>query len=143
MDDKKALQHQKENYLGRQNEKDMTSYLFQTRYEYKALIKELKYRFCKVQIVKIYGVQFSHRNQRSDESPEPYAADLKHLYDKAHSNRGKVLNRKTYLDDSWIASEPANVPVSQSKKQRTVNLVKEGDTVGRFRQMNKLCKIKE
>ena len=42
-----------------------------------------------------FGAGFSNRNQNSGESVEEYAAELKCLYDKAHSNR----DAETHCED--------------------------------------------
>ena len=57
------------------------------RTNFRSLIKELKNRFRKVETSRTFGARFSNRNQNPGESVEEYAAELKRLYDKAHSNR--------------------------------------------------------
>ena len=57
------------------------------RSNYAQLVSELNSRFRVVVTKKTYGVQFSHRNMKTNESVEEYAAELKRLYDKAHANR--------------------------------------------------------
>ena len=46
---------------------------------------------------KTYVAQFSNRDQNSGESIEEYAAELKRLYDKAHSNRDSETRREDLL----------------------------------------------
>lgn len=58
-----------------------------TRGNYQLLTKELENRFRKVENPKTFGAVFSRRTQRTTESVEAYAAELKKLYDKAHANR--------------------------------------------------------
>ena len=50
-----------------------------TRTNYKQLVQELKHEAS-------FMVQFSKRDQKQGESIEEYAAELKRLYDKAHSS---------------------------------------------------------
>ena len=65
------------------------------RCNFSILVDELESRFKKVHTNKAYSEQFSNRNQRAGESIEDYAAELKRLYDKAHSNR----DRSTRCED--------------------------------------------
>ena len=65
------------------------------RCNFSILVDELDSRFKKVHTNKAYSAQFSNRNQRAGESIEDYAAELKRLYDKAHSNR----DRSTRCED--------------------------------------------
>ena len=58
-----------------------------TRSNYKILTKELETRFRKVENPKTYGAVFAGRKQKATEGVEAYAAELKKLYDKAHSKR--------------------------------------------------------
>ena len=58
---------------------------------------ELKHCFRKVETARTYGAQFSHRNQRSGETIEDFAADLKRLYDKAYANRDRDTRREDLL----------------------------------------------
>lgn len=56
-----------------------------TRNNYKVLIKELNNRYRVVETTKTSAAKFSRRNQNSEETAEEYAAELKRLYDKAHT----------------------------------------------------------
>ena len=67
------------------------------RTDYDALIKELNSRFRVVETARTYGAKFSNRNQRIGEPVEEYAADLKRLYDKAHSNRDRETRREDLM----------------------------------------------
>ena len=58
-----------------------------SRRNYGRLIQELNSRFRVVETTKTYRALFSNRDQRSGETPESYAAELKRLYDKAYPNR--------------------------------------------------------
>ena len=58
-----------------------------TRRDYSSLVAELNSRFRVVETSKTYRALFGNREQRSGESPESYAAELKRLYDKAFPSR--------------------------------------------------------
>ena len=62
---------------------------------YHELIHELSCRFQPIETARSYASKFSRRNQRQGEKLEEYAADLKVLYDKAHSHR----DRRTRQED--------------------------------------------
>ena len=65
------------------------------RSNYKLLCKELSCRFRVIETSKTFWMKFTNRNQLEGESVEEYAAELKKLYDKAHSNR----DSKTRTED--------------------------------------------
>ena len=67
------------------------------RSNYAQLVSELNSRFRVVVTKKTYGAQFSHRNQKANESVEEYAAELKRLYDKAHANRDEHRKQEDLL----------------------------------------------
>ena len=67
------------------------------RSNYAQLVSELNSRFRVVVTKKTYGAQFSHRNQKANESVEEYAAELKRLYDKAHANRDEHTRQEDLL----------------------------------------------
>ena len=58
-----------------------------TRRDYSSLVAELNSRFRVVETSKTYRALFGNREQRSGESPESYAAELKRLYDEAFPSR--------------------------------------------------------
>ena len=66
-----------------------------TRSNYTELCVELRSRFRVIETTKTFGMQFSNRNQDNGETVEEYAAELKKLYDRAHTNR----DRKTRSED--------------------------------------------
>ena len=68
-----------------------------TRSQYKNLVEELQNRFRKVETSKTFGAQFSHRIQKSNESVEEFAAELKRLYDKAYPERDISTRREDLL----------------------------------------------
>lgn len=69
----------------------------ETRNNFKLLIKELNNRFRVIENAKSYGVQFSRRDQHTNETVEEYAAELKRLYDKAHARRDLETRREDLL----------------------------------------------
>ena len=62
---------------------------------YKQLVKELHFRFRVVENARTFQSQFSHRDQRQNETVQEYAAELKRLYTKAHPER----DRNTRTED--------------------------------------------
>lgn len=64
---------------------------------YKLLVNELKSRFRKVETAKNFGAQFNHRSQKSNETVEAYAAELKRLYDKGFASRDAKTRREDLL----------------------------------------------
>ena len=94
-----------------------------TRKNYKALKKELNSRFRKVENPKTYEVAFSARTQRSTETPEVFAAELKRLYDKAHKNRDKRTREedllRRFLDGLWDTE--ARFQVEYNRKPTTID----------------------
>jgi hypothetical protein len=67
------------------------------RTNFPALIRELTNRFHRHETTKRFHAQFSNRSQKSNESVEEYAADLKRLYDKAHSARDPETRKEDLL----------------------------------------------
>ena len=55
--------------------------------DYNTLISELDCRFRVIETAKTFAAQFSHRDQKLNETAEEYAAELNRLYDKAHRGR--------------------------------------------------------
>ena len=93
-----------------------------TRGNFSALVKELQFRYRKVETTRTYGSKFSNRNQHSGESIEDYAAELKSLYDKAYPNRGGPTRQedllKRFLDGA--ADEQACTQVELYRSQATL-----------------------
>jgi len=65
--------------------------------KYSKLVKELQNRFGIFETKKNYRVQFNRRNQKSGETPEAYAAELKRIYDKAYTNRDAKIRQEDLL----------------------------------------------
>ena len=68
-----------------------------TRTSFRALLQELNSRFRVVETTKTFGVQFNNRVQKSNESVEEFAADLKRLYDKAYASRDANTRKEDLL----------------------------------------------
>ena len=66
-------------------------------YDYKLLVEELETRFRVVETKKTFEAQFNKRNQKPGESVEEYAAELKRLYDKAHTDRSANTRKEDLL----------------------------------------------
>lgn len=89
---------------------------------YPKLIRELTNRFGAHESKKNYRSQFTRRNQRTDESPEAYAADLKRLYDKAYTNRDSRIRQEDLLQRflSGLYDEKARIHVELNKEPCTI-----------------------
>ena len=68
-----------------------------SRQKYNKLVKELGSRFKVVEVAKTYQVQFSKRVQKSGESIENFAAELKRLYTKAYPKRPASIRQEDLL----------------------------------------------
>ena len=66
-------------------------------YDYDRLVRELESRYRVIETPKMFGAQFSNRKQKQNETVFEYAADLKRLYDKAHSNRDTQTRNEDLL----------------------------------------------
>ena len=90
---------------------------------YAQLVSELNSRFRVVVTKKTYGAQFSHRSQKSSESVEEYAAELKRLYDKAHANRDEETRREDLLRKflDGLYDEKARFQVAYVKEPRDID----------------------
>ncbi len=94
-----------------------------TRNNYKKLVCELHTRFDKVETPKAYAIMFSRRDQKTGESPEEYAAELKKLYDKAHAQRDSVTRQedllRRFLDG--LRDEQAKFHVEYVREPHTID----------------------
>ena len=95
----------------------------EVRTNYAQLVSELNSRFRVVVTKKTYGAQFSHRSQKSSESVEEYAAELKRLYDKAHANRDEETRREDLLRKflDGLYDEKARFQVEYVKEPRDID----------------------
>jgi hypothetical protein len=68
---------------------------------------------------KNYKVLFNRRNQRAGETPEMYAAELQHIYDKAYAHRASIIRQEDLLQRFLMGLEDnkARVHIVQSGKQ--------------------------
>lgn len=64
---------------------------------YSKLVGELNNRYRVIENRKTFAAQLHKRHQRSNETVEEFAADLKRLYDKAHVNRDPESRKEDLL----------------------------------------------
>ena len=92
------------------------------RSDFKTLVKELEFRFRKIETTRTFAAQFSKRDQRKEETVEDFAAALKALYDKAYPGRDHVTRQedllRRFLDGLY-----------DDKVQMQVEYVKEPDNI--------------
>ena len=67
------------------------------RGNYRKLVQELNSRFQLIELPKAFRIKLSNRIQRSGETAEEYAADLKNLYDNAFPNRSTEVRQEDLL----------------------------------------------
>ena len=67
------------------------------RENYSTLVRELEFRFRKIENTRTFGSKFSNRLQKPGESAEDYASDLKSLYDGAYPNRDGLTRQEDLL----------------------------------------------
>ena len=68
-----------------------------TRQSFESLMTELNNRFRVVETTKTFRALYSNRDQKPNESPESYAAELKRLYEKAYPNRDPATRAEDLL----------------------------------------------
>ena len=76
-----------------------------SRQKYNKLVKELGSCFKGVEVAKTYQVQFSKRLQKSCESIENFAAELKRLYTKAYPKRPASIKFLDGLCDNHVRQQ--------------------------------------
>jgi hypothetical protein len=69
----------------------------QVRRDFNSLVAELHNRFHKVETSRRFHAKFSNRCQKSGETAEEFAAELKRLYDRAHANRDPRTRKEDLL----------------------------------------------
>lgn len=90
---------------------------------YRELVAELHSRFKVIETPRSFAAMFSRRVQRSGESVENYAAELKRLYDKGHGYR----DRKTRDEDlvrrflDGLLDDDARFEVEYHKQPTTID----------------------
>ncbi|KAH3813570.1 hypothetical protein DPMN_142031 [Dreissena polymorpha] len=79
---------------------------------YRELVSEINSRFRVIETQRTFAVKFSKRDQKVGETAKEYAAELKRLYDKAHTRRDYRTRQedfvRTFLDglrDEEVRSE--------------------------------------
>ena len=91
--------------------------------DYGLLVSELNSRYRVVETSRTFAVKFSNRNQRSGETAEEYAAELKRLYDNAHGYRDQRTRQedlvRRFLDD--LQDETARFQVEFNKEPRDID----------------------
>ena len=70
-----------------------SQFSFDVRNNYKMLVRELNNRYRVVETTKTYIAQFNKRMQKSGETTQTYASELKGLYDLAYPNRDRETRR--------------------------------------------------
>ena len=94
-----------------------------TRGNYQTLVRELESRFRKVETHKTFAVALSNRNQKSGETVEEYAGELKKLYSKAHPH----CDGRTRQDDllrrffDGLIDEKTQVQVEYVKDPKNID----------------------
>lgn len=89
---------------------------------YSRLVNELKNRFGVIENKKTYRVQFNRRNQKTGETVEIYAAELKHIYEKAYRNRDASIRQEDLLQRflMGIGNDKARIHIELHKDPKTI-----------------------
>ena len=90
--------------------------------DYKAVTTELKNRFAQIEDPDAYAVLFANRDQQSCESLQEYAAELTHLYEKAHPNRSTRVKHED-VKRRWLDG------VQDQKSAKHMEFVKNPQTI--------------
>ena len=91
--------------------------------DYKELVRELNSRYRVIETPRLYAVQFGRREQKTSESAEEYAAELKTLYFKAYGHR----DRRTREEDlvrrfmDGLRDEEMRFDVEYHKEPQTID----------------------
>ena len=93
------------------------------RNNYDKLCKELTNRFRSVENPKKYGTMFATRKQKSNETVEAYANDLKKLYDKAHPKRHHQIRDEDLVRKFFegLADSKASYSVEFAKDPQNID----------------------
>ena len=90
---------------------------------YPDLIEEMHGRFRVIETSRSFAAKFSRRSQRQGESIEDYAADLKRLYDRAHSYRPRAIRDedlvRRFLDG--LSEEEMRFELEFNKEPHTID----------------------
>jgi len=89
---------------------------------YAKLITELKNRYGTLESKKSYRVLFNRRNQKTAETTETYAAELKRIYDKAYPDREPRIRQEDLLQRflMGLTDNKARIHVELSKDPKTI-----------------------
>ena len=89
----------------------------------KTLVSELSNRYRVVETKQSYSIKLSRRDQKPNESVEVYAAELKKLYDKAHSQQDSKTRQedllRRFLDG--LIDEEASFQVEYVKSPKKID----------------------
>jgi hypothetical protein len=93
------------------------------RRDYNSLVKELDSRYRVVETSKTFAAKLSHRGQKPGETIEEYAAELKHLYDKAYPNRDPETRQEDLLRKflDGLLDDRARFHVEYVKEPETID----------------------
>lgn len=89
---------------------------------YSKLVNELKNRFGVIENKKTYRVQFNRRNQKTGETVEIYATELKRIYEKAYTNRDARIRQEDLLQRflMGIGNDKARIHIELNKDPKTI-----------------------
>ena len=86
------------------------------------LVSDLKNRFGVIENKKTYRIQFNRRNQKTGETIEIYAAELKRIYEKAYTNRDARIRQEDLLQRLLmrIGNDKARIHSALNKDPKTI-----------------------
>ena len=89
---------------------------------YSKLVNELKNRFGVIENKKTYRVQFNRRNQKTGETVEIYATELKRIYEKAYTNRDARIRQEDLLQRflMGIGNDKARIHIELNNDPKTI-----------------------
>ena len=89
---------------------------------YSKLVNELKNRFGVIENKKTYRVQFNRINQKTGETVEIYATELKRIYEKAYTNRDARIRQEDLLQRflMGIGNDKARIHIELNKDPKTI-----------------------
>lgn len=89
---------------------------------YSKRVNELKNRFGVIENKKTYRIQFNRRNQKTGETIEIYAAELKRIYEKAYTNRDARIRQEDLLQRflMGIGNDKARIHIELNKDPKTI-----------------------
>ena len=95
----------------------------QVRGSFRKLTRELEFRFRKIETPSTFRMKFSHRRQKTGESVESFATDLKRFYDKAYPDRDRKTRKEDLLRKFFegVLDESARHLVEYVKTPETID----------------------